>query len=344
MKLPKFAMTYVVYWPDAQVMKVGRAYRSARLGSFLASGAEIVVLVRDTPVEWERSALAAFRDRFPRAFSVAAESLSLLSRGRGFTECFRVAPDEVGAAVTVFKKAVADHAIHSRSKVQARGVESRRAVSVVESGSSSVPVVAAVVCGSAGAGGDVVYDVAGDVLRVRQGRDGGDDRVVGGGVGERGLAAVVCRGGSSYLFSDQSCGVGGVRVDGWSRQVASSGAGSGSCGRPVRGVGRLRGDSGWIPGGLRVDCGRGEGGGRAVGGVQGVPCVDVRSAASASSGLSSSSEQHWADQLWGVWRCTEDSYQVREWRDLSRGGCGGVERGASRLVKRSLFRIQAAVL
>jgi hypothetical protein len=45
--MPEFAMTYVVYWPEAGVLKVGRAWRFHRVQMMTRSGGHVVVPARD---------------------------------------------------------------------------------------------------------------------------------------------------------------------------------------------------------------------------------------------------------------------------------------------------------
>ena len=88
--MPQFAMTYVVYWPDARVLKVGRAWRFARVQAMVAAGAHLLVLARGTDGTWEREALRALRDWFPAAFRSELDAWDLLPYGRGCTEDFWV--------------------------------------------------------------------------------------------------------------------------------------------------------------------------------------------------------------------------------------------------------------
>ncbi|MDF2578455.1 MAG: hypothetical protein K0S49_34 [Microbacterium sp.] len=90
MSLPTFAMTYVAYWRDAGVLKVGRAWRWSRVQEMTISGARIIILARNTDATWEREALRRLRRWFPAAFNDEREASQLLFRGRGWSECFRV--------------------------------------------------------------------------------------------------------------------------------------------------------------------------------------------------------------------------------------------------------------
>ncbi|MEO5920473.1 MAG: hypothetical protein ABIQ01_04945, partial [Pseudolysinimonas sp.] len=79
------AMTYAIYWPSAEVMKVGRARTMARIRSLTSTGGQVIILMRDRQASDEQHALAAMRPRFARAFSTELSSTHLLPRGRGFT-------------------------------------------------------------------------------------------------------------------------------------------------------------------------------------------------------------------------------------------------------------------
>jgi len=83
-------MTYVVYWRDRQVMKVGRTRQWSRLRAFEATGAQVMVELRNRDPEEERYALADMRQRYARAFATEDDARDTLPRGRGFTECFTV--------------------------------------------------------------------------------------------------------------------------------------------------------------------------------------------------------------------------------------------------------------
>ena len=93
--LPRYAMTYVAYWPDARgegrgILKVGRAWRQSRLEMLRISGAHILICARGTDATWEREALRRLRAWFPQAFRDETEAYWYLWRGRGWTECFDV--------------------------------------------------------------------------------------------------------------------------------------------------------------------------------------------------------------------------------------------------------------
>lgn len=96
---PTYAMTYVAYWPHANVLKVGRAWRSSRLAMLRMSGARIILCMRNTDGSWERWALRRLRRWFPQAFQNWREAEDLLFRGRGWTECFTVSEYHLQLAV-----------------------------------------------------------------------------------------------------------------------------------------------------------------------------------------------------------------------------------------------------
>src|SRR5688572_17578371 len=87
---PKFAMTYLVYWPEAKVLKVGRTSKFNRLQMMGLSGGRVLVLARGTDKSWEREALRSLRRWFPTAFGDAEEATALLYQGSGWSECFAV--------------------------------------------------------------------------------------------------------------------------------------------------------------------------------------------------------------------------------------------------------------
>jgi hypothetical protein len=96
---PERTTLYAVYWRTEGVLKVGRCWRAARYRELCATGGEVVFLMRDVPTRWELCALAQLDEHFLPAFEDAAQSEHLLPRGRGFTECFMVAPADLARAV-----------------------------------------------------------------------------------------------------------------------------------------------------------------------------------------------------------------------------------------------------
>ncbi len=97
--MPKFAMTYVVYWPEAGVLKVGRAWHFHRVQMMTRSGGCVVVLERGTDGTGETEALRVLRRWFPQAFRNEDEGRELLFMGRGWTECFEVNEHHLQLAV-----------------------------------------------------------------------------------------------------------------------------------------------------------------------------------------------------------------------------------------------------
>lgn len=103
LSLPKYANTYLVYWPDAfrngdGVLKVGRAWKWSRIQEMARTGAWIIIAQSDTDASWEREALRQLATEFEPAFVRAEDAEELLWRGRGWTECFRVAPEDLDLA------------------------------------------------------------------------------------------------------------------------------------------------------------------------------------------------------------------------------------------------------
>lgn len=104
--LPRFAWTYVVYWPDALgpglgVLKIGRAWSRWRVKRMVDRGAWLVSNIGGTDESWERWALRLLALQYPRAFQSANQATDLIYRGHGWTECFAVAEDEVYEAMDV---------------------------------------------------------------------------------------------------------------------------------------------------------------------------------------------------------------------------------------------------
>ncbi len=119
--MPRYAMTYVVYWPHAKVLKVGRAWRFSRVQMMATSGAQVLVLARGTDGTWEREALAVLRRWFPAAFDTAEASEGLLFMGRGWTECFAVDEHHVQLALDLCMEGFAkgnDQGINEESEDQ----------------------------------------------------------------------------------------------------------------------------------------------------------------------------------------------------------------------------------
>ena len=99
MSMPEFAMTYVVFWPEHNVLKVGRAWRFNRVHRMTRTGGHIIILARGTDATWEREALRTLRRWFPQAFRNETEATGLLLMGRGWSECFQVDEHHLQLAV-----------------------------------------------------------------------------------------------------------------------------------------------------------------------------------------------------------------------------------------------------
>ncbi|MBB4072062.1 hypothetical protein [Canibacter oris] len=111
--MPAVAMTYMVYFEEHGIIKVGRAYKNSRWRSLVARGAELIFLDRDTIAKQEQAALSLLRQVFPPAFNSENDELAqqLLPLGRGFTECFKVASvDEFNLAFNLYLQGVDEHA------------------------------------------------------------------------------------------------------------------------------------------------------------------------------------------------------------------------------------------
>ena len=132
--MPEYAMTYVVYWPEVGVLKVGRAWRFHRVQMMTRSGGQIVVLARDTDKTWEAEALRTLRRWFPQAFSNEDQARGLLFMGRGWTECFEVDEHHLQLAV--------DLCFEGFARGNDQGVNEERATED-QRGGSAVPRVPA---------------------------------------------------------------------------------------------------------------------------------------------------------------------------------------------------------
>jgi hypothetical protein len=125
-RLPTYAMTYVVYWPEHGVLKVGRAWRFHRVQMMTRSGGHVVVLARGTDATWEREALRSLRRWFPAAFDRAADSADLLFMERGWTECFAVGEHHLQLAVDVCIEGFArgnDQGVNRARKISAADLQ-----------------------------------------------------------------------------------------------------------------------------------------------------------------------------------------------------------------------------
>lgn len=101
--LPRYAWTYVAYWPDLHgpglgVLKVGRAWSRRRIEMLLASGAHLIANEGNTDGTWELNALRFLATRFKPAFHHPSEASGILIRGSGWTECFAVDREDIAIA------------------------------------------------------------------------------------------------------------------------------------------------------------------------------------------------------------------------------------------------------
>lgn len=97
--MPEYAMTYVVWWAEERVLKVGRTCQWYRIEAFKQSGAQVLILARGTDATWEREALRVLAQWFPKAFVDHIDAWSLLPKGSGWTECFSVSEHHLPLAV-----------------------------------------------------------------------------------------------------------------------------------------------------------------------------------------------------------------------------------------------------
>ena len=111
--MPAVAMTYMVYFEEHGIIKVGRAYKNSRWRSLVARGAELIFLDRNTIAKQEQAALTLLRQVFPPAFTSEHDELAqqLLPLGRGFTECFKISlVEEFNLAFNLYMQGVDEHA------------------------------------------------------------------------------------------------------------------------------------------------------------------------------------------------------------------------------------------
>ncbi|WEG10409.1 hypothetical protein PU630_07640 [Microbacterium horticulturae] len=79
--MPKYAMTYVVWHPASRTLKVGRAWKWARVQRWLDRGWEVIVCPRGTDASWERGALRSLHQWFPPAFASWRDAEPVLGPG-----------------------------------------------------------------------------------------------------------------------------------------------------------------------------------------------------------------------------------------------------------------------
>ena len=260
--MPWFAMTYVIYWPERAVLKVGRTSQWSRIEAMKSTGGQVLVLARGTDATWEREALRVLARWFPTAFDSELEAWALMPYGRGWTECFSVPHYYVQLAVDLCFEGFArgnDQGVNEERSAQdqrggsrvsrvsagaARGeTDGDRAVDEGDGRRGAVPAGAGVDRrgdlpgrGGDGAGDSARADARGvGVPREVRARRGGDPVAVppaeGGHTwGVVGVSAAAAR------SSEEFRGYGGS-----GRAGAGGGAGACRAGRAGRGVGGLAG-------------------------------------------------------------------------------------------------------
>lgn len=118
-------MTYAIFWPQHSVLKVGRTWTMDRIRTLTSTGGTVIMLLRDRP-EWEEAAaLEGLAEDFPRAFATEQSSVTVLPRGRGFTECFRVSTSELEQAIASIFRGIARHG-NEQAAADTAGFVSRR--------------------------------------------------------------------------------------------------------------------------------------------------------------------------------------------------------------------------
>ncbi|MFC5127434.1 hypothetical protein ACFPRL_30185 [Pseudoclavibacter helvolus] len=105
------ATTYVAWWPESGVLKVGRAVPSGtRLAELVEHGARILFAFRRTPAVWERAALSELRRVFEPAFVDNLDAWEHMPRGHGWSECVRVSARQIGRAIDLILKGTQPYA------------------------------------------------------------------------------------------------------------------------------------------------------------------------------------------------------------------------------------------
>jgi len=102
-RMLKYGSTYIAYWPTLGILKIGRAFRGSRLEMLRRSGAHILLDARGTDATWEAAGLRALRRLFDPAFTGPTgdgphRADRILFRGRGWSECFFVEPEDLQLA------------------------------------------------------------------------------------------------------------------------------------------------------------------------------------------------------------------------------------------------------
>lgn len=102
-RMLKFGSTYLAYWPQLGILKIGRAFRGSRLEMLRRSGAQILLNEWGTDASWEAAGLRVLSRLFDRAFTGPSgegphRADRILYRGRGWSECFFVEPEDLELA------------------------------------------------------------------------------------------------------------------------------------------------------------------------------------------------------------------------------------------------------
>ncbi len=102
-RMLKYGTTYLVYWPALGILKIGRSSRGARVEMMRQSGGVPILLAPGTDASWERAGLRRLRELFDPAFTGpsgegAHRADRILVRGRGWSECFFVEPEDLQLA------------------------------------------------------------------------------------------------------------------------------------------------------------------------------------------------------------------------------------------------------
>ena len=100
-----YAMVYMVWWPEHDLVKFGRCWRMSRIYGYLRTGARLIYVSKPMRKAAEEQVLSLARRRFPRPYGRREEAEWLLpgERGRrggsGYSEIFLVRPEQLNEAI-----------------------------------------------------------------------------------------------------------------------------------------------------------------------------------------------------------------------------------------------------
>lgn len=98
---------YVVGWAELEIVKVGwTSLGRRRWGRFLASGGELLFVHNGPESGKAEHTLERSLIRYPRAFQRREESLGILPKGGGYTECRRIPPSQWGHVIDLARASI----------------------------------------------------------------------------------------------------------------------------------------------------------------------------------------------------------------------------------------------